>query len=470
MATIKSMRLIIPLAIVQIVFLIIFGIKIEYHETAKPVDTVKPSIVGGLYPMFQDVHVMIYIGFGFLMTFLKRYGYSAVSINLLLAAFCAQWAIIVRAAISGNWTVGVMEMLTADFAAATILISFGAVLGKTGPLQLLIMAFIEIVLAQVNEHIGVHILHTADVGESMFIHAFGAYFGLAVARVLYSEDIEKSSSKEGAVYHSDLFSMIGTVFLWLYWPSFNGGAVEGDQQHRAFVNTYLSLLACTVTTFIVSSLVDKRGKFDMVHIQNATLAGGVAVGTSAHMPIQPWGAMLLGTTAGIISVLGYKYLTPLMASKLRIHDTCGVNNLHGMPGILAAIGGAVAAAMSSKETWGDSLYSIFTAMEPTMMNTTMTTNAMAANVTEVMGRSAMEQGGYQMAALCLTLAIAIVGGVITGFILRIPFLDNPDGDHLFDDTDQWNVADEGFPSAGGLPLNGKHNDEKSPDDTQIPML
>lgn len=61
-----------------------------------------------------------------------------------------------------------------------------------------------------------------------------------------------------------------------------------------------------------------------------------------------------------------------------------------------------------------SLYSIFTAMEPTMMNTTMTTNAMTANVTEVMGRSAMEQGGYQMAALCLTLAIAIVGGVITG--------------------------------------------------------
>lgn len=53
-------------------------------------------------------------------------------------------------------------MLTADFAAATILISFGAVLGKTGPLQLLIMACIEIVLAQVNEHIGVHILHVRD--------------------------------------------------------------------------------------------------------------------------------------------------------------------------------------------------------------------------------------------------------------------------------------------------------------------
>lgn len=43
----------------------------------------------------------------------------------------------------------------------------------------------------------------------------------------------------------------------------------------------------------------------------------------------------------------------------------------------------------------------------------------AANTTEViMGRSAMEQGGYQMAALCLTLAIAIVGGIITGNVER----------------------------------------------------
>lgn len=49
-----------------------------------------------------------------------------------------------------------------------------------------------------------------DVGESMYIHAFGAYFGLAVARVLYSDDIDKTD-KEGAVYHSDIFAMIGKL-------------------------------------------------------------------------------------------------------------------------------------------------------------------------------------------------------------------------------------------------------------------
>jgi ammonium transporter Rh len=42
----------------------------------------------------------------------------------------------------------------------------------------------------------------------MFIHAFGAYFGLAVARVLYNKHIDDHPN-EGTVYHSDIFSMIG---------------------------------------------------------------------------------------------------------------------------------------------------------------------------------------------------------------------------------------------------------------------
>ena len=53
--------------------------------------------------------------------------------------------------------------MSADFAAAAVLISFGAVLGKTSPLQLLVMALIEVVLQQVNEYIGVHELHVSIV-------------------------------------------------------------------------------------------------------------------------------------------------------------------------------------------------------------------------------------------------------------------------------------------------------------------
>lgn len=43
-------------------------------------------------------------------------------------------------------------------------------------------------------------------------------------------------------------------------------------------------------------------------MQNAVLAGGVVVGTTANMLIQPWGAILLGTLAGIVSVCGFYYV------------------------------------------------------------------------------------------------------------------------------------------------------------------
>lgn len=45
---------------------------------------------------FQDVHVMIFIGFGYLMTFLRKYGFSATGFNLLVAALVIQWAFLAR--------------------------------------------------------------------------------------------------------------------------------------------------------------------------------------------------------------------------------------------------------------------------------------------------------------------------------------------------------------------------------------
>ena len=37
---------------------------------------------------------MIFIGFGFVMTFLRRYGFSNVAYNMMLAAFVIQWSTI----------------------------------------------------------------------------------------------------------------------------------------------------------------------------------------------------------------------------------------------------------------------------------------------------------------------------------------------------------------------------------------
>uniref|UniRef100_A0AAQ4R3D1 Ammonium transporter Rh type A n=1 Tax=Gasterosteus aculeatus aculeatus TaxID=481459 RepID=A0AAQ4R3D1_GASAC len=358
-------------------------------------------------PVFQDVHVMIFIGFGFLMTFLKRYGFSSVGFNLLLAAFGLQWGLLTQGLWhleDGKIKVTIFKIINADFSTATVLISFGAVLGKTSPVQLLIMTVLEISLFSINEHLVAQIFKANDVGASMIIHAFGAYFGLAVARVLYRPGLRNGHDNDGSVYHSDLFAMIGTVFLWMFWPSFNSAIADpGLTQLTAVINTYLSLAACVLSAYAISSLVEHKGKLDMVHIQNATLAGGVAVGTCADMAIGPYGAMLIGFVAGIISTVGFKYLTPILASNLGIQDTCGVHNLHGMPGILGGLAGIVAVALGKKEG----------------------------------GDAAM-----QAAALASSLGFALVGGAITGFIMKLPFWGQPPDQNCYDDSIYWEVPEE----------------------------
>lgn len=101
------------------------------------------------------------------------------------------------------------SLITADFSAAAVLITFGAVLGKVSRLQLLVIAFIEIIMFTVNEFILLQELEVADAGGSMVIHCFGAYFGLALAFVLQRPADTDNNPKEGSVYHSDLFAFIG---------------------------------------------------------------------------------------------------------------------------------------------------------------------------------------------------------------------------------------------------------------------
>ena len=107
-----------------------------------------------------------------------------------------------------------------------------------------------------------------------------------------------------------MFSMIGTVFLWMFWPSFNSAtAIPGDAQHRAIMNTYFSLCGCVLSSFAMSALLNEHKKFVMEHIQNATLAGGVAIGAVADLVVRPWAALLIGSLTGILSVTGFDWLS-----------------------------------------------------------------------------------------------------------------------------------------------------------------
>jgi len=97
----------------------------------------------------------------------------------------------------------------------------------------------------------------------------------------------------------------------------------------------MALCASGLTAFATSMLL--RGKFSMEDIQNATLAGGVAVGASSDLIIKPYNAFFIGILAGFISTLGFAKLKKFLYDKIGLHDTCGIHNLHGMPGLLGGL-------------------------------------------------------------------------------------------------------------------------------------
>jgi ammonium transporter Rh len=397
-----------------------YGNEIEGSATISS-DMLAKDTIKTYYPMFQDVHIMIFVGFGFLMTFLKSHRFGSVALNFLLGALSLQTGILMghffHCLINNHWEeleLNIKSLILGDFSAGAVLISLGAVLGMVSPAQAVVMTLLELVFFSLNEAIAVSIYESVDMGGSMVVHAFGSFFGLGVAYLL-SGGSKKKHANNMSTYNNEVVAMIGTLFLWCYWPSFNGAMAVGNSQHRVIVNTVLGLTGSCVAAFAVSQLIHKR--INAEDILNATLAGGVAIGSSSDLVVASYVSILVGFAAGGISVVNFHYLGPLLKSKLGIHDTCGVNNLHGIPGVMGGLIGAITAGTATASVYGDAVTNIFPAM---------------AN-----GRTAGEQAGFQLAALVTSIGISVAGGLITGLVCKqIPGIPEPFSDKGWVEEDE----------------------------------
>ncbi|XP_057683527.1 rh50-like protein [Corythoichthys intestinalis] len=406
------------------------------------------------YPFFADIQVMIFIGFGCLLAFFRLYGFGGMVFNFLVATFSIQWAILVQGYFQfsndGKIQLGVINLINAEFACAVVLISFGAVLGKTSPLQLLVMALLEVPIFAVTEWAVLKYLKINDAGGSILIHLFACYFGLGVTFVLYRPGLNKGHAKENTSYQSDILSLMGTLFLWVFWPSFNSSlTLKGDDQHRAILHTFIGLCASTITAFALSALLNKNGKLSMADIQNVTLAGGVTVGASVDMMISPAAAYALGMVGCAACMLGYKYLSPVLAHRFRIQDQCGIHNLHGLTGLISCTAGICAIMMANEEVYGPSLYETFSHRAPKEGDPKLLElQALIPGLPPGLGRTAREQALFQVAAMFSTIAVAAVGGLLTGVVLKMPYLASPSDDLCFDDQLYFDMPLDSY-----LPLN-----------------
>lgn len=368
------------------------------------------------YAIFRDIMVMLLLGFGFLMSFLHKYGLGAVGFTLMLTALSMQLNILVELLcryihepddVEFPLPIHLTTLVDAEFAAATLLISFGAIIGRATPLQLVVLTGVQSFFYALNKVVIVLGAWKAeDVGGTITIHMFGAYFGLACSQAL-GEPKAKCKNNLDSSLVSDVLCLIGTTLLWVYWPSFVGATETANPvtEHLCILHTVLALLGSTMATFFCSLRWTQGNKFDPVHIANATLAGGVAIGASARLEITPGGALLLGVLAGILSTFGYAYGTPFCEDRLNLHDTCGVHNLHGLPSVLGGLASAIFVAIDDDA--------------------------------EFLHNGEISQPARQIGAVVTTLAVAIASGFLTGVLMRISTLGEHAATEEFNDAMWW---------------------------------
>ncbi len=295
------------------------------------------------------IHIlaMLLVGFGFLMVFVRRYGYSATTGTYLVVAMGLPVYILLRA--SGILCAEPIEpstikaLLYAEFAVASALIAMGAVLGRLRVFQYALLALLLVPAYMLNEWLvldgGLGVTKGfTDAAGSIIIHAFGAYFGLGVTVAITTAKQRQQPIQADAT--ADRFAMLGSMVLWLFWPSFCSAVVPAGQLQHTAVNTVLALSGATLSTFVLSTLL-RKGKTSVADMANAALAGGVSIGATCNI-VSPAVAFGIGALAGALCVVGYVFIQPALLARFKIVDTCGVHNLHGMPGLLGGLIAVVA--------------------------------------------------------------------------------------------------------------------------------
>jgi ammonium transporter Rh len=291
---------------------------------------------------FRAIHIMVMllVGFGFLMVFVKKYGRSALTATYLLVSIAIPiYFLKASYGVMGDSQNLVDKIILSEFAAASLLICSGAVLGRIKFWQYLLLGLCFVPTYALNEWIllggGLGLIPAGtvmDTGGSIVIHAFGALFGLGAIMSLttikeYEEPIEVNAT-------SERFSLLGSMVLWVFWPSFCSALVPPAEVPTTIVNVILALCGSTLITYFVSLLL--RGKVSTTDIANATLAGGVAIGSTCNLTT-PGIAFTIGLMAGAISTFGFAVLQSKWQNVLKKIDTCGVMNLHGLPGLMGGL-------------------------------------------------------------------------------------------------------------------------------------
>lgn len=161
----------------------------------------------------------------------------------------------------------------------------------------------------------------------------------------------------------------------------------------------------------------------------------MAVASYAHALASPWGAMLTGGVAGMVAVWSITGLQPAL-DKALFFDASATLSAHVIPTLIGAVGSAIAFNRVTADLGYADQQVGRTAAVPggAPLHSPC---SVQINIILPYSRSALMQGGFQIAYWVITVIFAAVSGALVGLFLNLPIFEaqTAEADTLNDDRD-----------------------------------
>ena len=358
------------------------------------------------YGKLRDLNIMAFMGFALIHCILLQNIWTSISMNTLIIALSVQIALffnfVWKMAFKEIWEEERMNFYfinKAIFISCTISVTYGSVIGKLSFIQHIIMAMFETLLASMNFELLEEKLQLVDTGGALYVHLFGATFSISISVVLFCSSKAKNKIQRflylnRTSYFSYIIFFIGLLFLFVFFPSFNSilSRVQTNV-NRARINTYFSLFGSVIGSTVTSGIINE-GKLVLEQILYGVLSGGIIISGCCSVCFYPWAALILGTLSATICVVIVSKVKPFFIN-WGLNDICNILIVHGIFGLL---GGFITPMFVRGLDHNDvKNYKLF-----------YDTN-----------RSTARQAGIQVGGLFITLGISFVGGIATGFLMKV---------------------------------------------------
>ena len=185
-----------------------------------------------------------------------------------------------------------------------------------------------------------------DFAGSTLVHSVGGWAALVAVALLGARigKFNKDGKPNAIPGHNIPLAAAGVLILWLGWFGFNGGSVlsaDPELTSLTLVTTCLAAAAGGVSSAIFSNILYKN--FDLTMFMNGVLGGLVGITAGADQ-MSPSDAILIGSIAGVIIVLGVAFI-----DRIKLDDPVGAIAVHLICGIWGTLAVGIFGAMAGMQ-------------------------------------------------------------------------------------------------------------------------